>query len=271
MILYYTSSNGEVFNLKAGKLRTRTANYHTYEWSPQAVSQQYGEKVYRFDKSASVYSTTISVFGSLADRRQQLNRLHNAFNTDIYNMTPGRIMHGAYYIECYITVSSTYPENPYTQNELNIYCPYPFWMRDSTYKFLPVEEPEYPYLDYTYDYQYDYKAKLPGKGIIENPGERGANFTLTIYGATTDPKIVLNGIEVGAVTSLGSAEELVVDTRDKTVKKYGLIEKNFFNSRIKGPVSMFTQLPPGVFSVHWNGEFAFDLVVHEERSEPLWI
>lgn len=271
MILFYTSSDGNSYNLKCDKLRTRTASYHTYDWTPQSVSQRYGERVYRFDKPAVTYSTLISVFGTQDERRMQLNRLHSSFNHDIETMTPGRITHGEYYINCFVTASNTYYENPFTQNELNIYCPYPFWKHDTEHKFKHTEILQYPYLDYPIGYNYDYMAKLPGRGFISNTGERKANYTLTIYGAATNPKVVIDGIEVGAYTSLGSAEKLVVDTEQRTVIKKSLIDSNQFNNRIKGNKSMFTPLPIGAVNILWNGELDFDLVVHEERSEPLWI
>lgn len=271
MILYYTSSDGQSYNLKCGKLRTRTASYHTYDWTPQTVKQRYGEKVYRFDKSAIVYTTLISVFGTQEERRMQLNRLHSSFNYDIDNLTFGRITHGEYYIDCFITASNTYYENPYTQNEINIYCPYPFWKHDIKHSFTPDEAKPYPFLDYPHGYNYDFKAKLPARGVLENSGERSANYTLTIYGAATNPRIVINDLEIGVNATIGSAEKVVIDTGTRTVVKYGAVETNLFNNRIKGEKSMFAPIPVGVSNLLWNGTFDFDLVLHEERSEPLWI
>lgn len=271
MILQYISSNGNAFDLKVGNLRTRTANFHDWEWIPQVHEQRYGERVYRFDKNAIVYTATMSVFGSLEKRKEVLNLLHGSFESDIYNMTPGRIVHGAFYIDCYITFSSTGYENPFTNNTINIYCPYPFWIRDNRYRFEIVhDDTPYEYLDYDYNYEYDYSRVLIGRGVVDNPGHGAADFTLTIYGSTAAPFIKIDGVKVGAMASIGDGEKLVVDTKSKTVYKYGNEIVDCFNSRYKNR-SIFEKLAPGTHEIIWSGKFAFDLDIHEERSEPFWI
>ena len=275
MILYYTSSNGQTFNLKVGKVRTRTADFHTYTWDPQSVGQRYGERVYRFDKPAITYTMLLDISGTTAERRMWLNLLHAAFEHDIRNMTPGKITHGASSIDCYITYSSTYEETPYTSNEINVYCPYPFWTEEKLYTLVPISEQEdvteYPYLDYPYDYSYDFKADLDGYMTIENTAQADAEYRLIIHGAATAPFININGVKIGVIASIGASEYVVIDSRLKTVTKYsGNIEENLFNSRYKGDVSMFTPIPSGVYSVLWSGLFGCELYLYEERSEPIW-
>lgn len=271
MILQYKSSNGNLFDLKVGNIRTRTANFHDFEWIPRGHEQRFGEKVYRFDKDPVVYSATMSVFGSLDRRKEVLNLLHGSFEADIHNMKPGRITHGAFYIDCYITFSSTGYENPFTNNTINIYCPYPFWIRDNRYRFEVVQDDTpYEYLDYPYDYNYDFSRVLIGHGVANNPGSGGADFTLTIYENTTQPFIKIDGVRIGAMVSVGEGERLVIDTKTKTVYKYGTEAVNCFNSRYKD-VSIFEKLAPGDHEIIWSGKFAFDLDIHEERSEPFWI
>ena len=141
MILYYTSSNGQTFDLKVGKIRTRTANFHDYEWTPQTTTQQYGECVYGFDKPAITYTMLLSIFGSHDDRKTQLNLLHDAFDHDIRNMTPGKLTHGDSEVECYITFSTTYPDADDTKNEISVFCPYPFWVRPHEYHLEIVPDP----------------------------------------------------------------------------------------------------------------------------------
>lgn len=272
MILKYTSSNGQVFDLKVGKFRTRTADYHNYSWKPQVTNQQYGANVYRFDREVASYSTLLTVFGTEREKRTYLNLLHAAFEHDIVTMTPGRITHGMYYVECYITDSSTYYDNPWTQNELTIYVPYPFWRRDIEYELQASEAEEYEFLDFPYDFQYDYMATLPGFRMITNPGVKPADWKMTIDGYALNPLVVLNGMSVGVNAVIGTGEKLIISSKDKTVIKYGAngSEANLFNNRIKTN-SIFEQLPSGELSVMWSGAFDINLIVYEERSEPLWI
>ena len=269
MILTYTSSNGQTFNLKASTFRTRRANFHDFSWSPKAIDQQYGARVTRFERSPFVYAALISVFGTLSERKEQLNILHAAFDSDIRNMTPGKITHGDYCIDCYIVSSSTFYENPYTQNEIDIYCPYPFWYKVHSYSMHPATAETYDYLDYPYGFLYDFQATLPGHSVIENPGAGGAEWELTVYGYAEEPFVVIGNQKIGVYATVGSDERLVINSKNKTVIKYGAGEENLFNQRYKEQ-SIFNTIPPGEHSVIWSGHFSFDLKVNEERSEPLW-
>lgn len=267
MILKYTSSNGQVFDLKVGKFRTRTADYHNYSWTPQFITQQYGTSVYRFDKAAQTYKTTMSVFGSLVERRQFLNLLHAAFEHDIFTLTPGRITHGMYYIDCFITASNTYYTKPWTNNDLSIYCPSPFWKRDVDYSLTAADAGSYEYLDFPFDYPYDYQATLPGYAMFTNPGVKPADWKIRIKGYAVNPVIVIGDRSIGVNAVIGAGEELVISSRDKTVTKGGA---NLFNARVKTP-DFFDPFTSGEHTVIWSGLFDVDLTIYEERSEPLWI
>lgn len=272
MILKYTSSNGQTYDLKVGHFRTRTANYHNYAWKPQTVAQQYGVKAYRFDKEAVTYTTTLTIFGTLPERRTFLNLLHAAFDHDIFTMTPGRLTHGQYYIECFITTSATSYSNPWTNNALSIYCPYPFWRKDNVYNLHAEEAEEYDWLDYPFDFPYDYQATLPGYSMVMNPGVKPADWLMKIHGYAFKPVVYVGGVAIGANAVIGSEETLVISSKNKTVVKIGANgqEENLFNARIKG-ASIFDPLPSGELPVMWSGLFDIDLIVYEERSEPLWI
>lgn len=268
MILKYTSSNGQTFDLKVGRFRTRTADYHNYSWKPQVTNQRFGANVYRFDREVVSYDTLITVFGTLDERRTFLNLLHAAFDHDIVTNTPGRITHGQYYIECFIIASSTFYENPWTQNTLSIYCPYPFWRRDNNFSLTAREETEtYEYLDFPYDFAFDYKGTLSGYAMIMNPAVKEAEWKLEIHGAVNNPVVVIGGRKIAVNAAIGAGETLVISSIDKTVM---MGDTNLFNSRVKTK-DFFDPLPSGEHSVIWNGLYDMDLTVYEERSEPLWI
>lgn len=272
MILFYESSNGQAFDLKVGQIRTRTANFHDYSWTPKTIEQKYGQKVYSFEKGAVNYTALMSVFGSIDDRKRWLNILHAAFDADIASMTPGRIVHGEYSIGCYITTSSTFYEDPFTQNEINIFCPYPFWRKALPYHLTNREgQSDYAYLDYPIGYDYDYKALLPGYGNIKNEAVNPCDWEMTVKGPVTDPIISIDGRAIGVYATIGAGETLVISSQDKTAKKYGPVgEVNLFNNRIKQG-QMFERITSGVHSVLWSGNFDVDLTLFAERSEPPWI
>ena len=271
MILKYISSNGNTFDLKVGHLRMRTADFHTYEWEPQAVQQQYGERPYRFDRAAVTYSAELSVFGTMEEKKTYLNLLHASFDHDVISNTPGRIAHGAYEIECYIISSSTHYERPYIYNEISIYCPHPFWVREKLYKLEKIEqETGGDYLDFPYDFPFDYKRTLSGYEVIANSGEKAAAYKMIIYGPASWPKIMIGNTEIGARVNIGPDERIEISSRDKTVIRKGLVDESIFNTRWKEK-PMFEPIASGENVVTWSGGFRAELTVYEERSEPLWI
>ena len=272
MILMYTSSNGQTFDLKVGHLRTRTANLHDYSWTPKTIEQQYGARVYRFDKGAVSYTALLSVFGSLDERRNWLNVLHGAFEHDIANLTPGKLTHGMYSIDCYITMSSVYYEDPFTQNSITIFCPYPFWTKEEVFHLTNREgEADYKFLGYPYGYNYDYKAALPGYGAIKNEAVRPCDYQITIKGPVTNPILSIDGRVIGCYAVIGAEERVVINSKSKTVTKYGPTgQTNLFNYRVKG-TNMFGRIRSGAHGVLWSGNFDIDIVLYAERSEPPWI
>ena len=63
-------------------------------------------------------------------------------------------------------------------------------------------------------------------------------------------------------------------TIDSTTKKIFLTKNdgtiiNQFNNRNRDSY-IFEKIPAGSNVVTWNGDFAFDVILLEERSEPKW-
>lgn len=250
MTLTYTCSNGTSFNLRGTAIRTRRADFNTYKWLPQTVGRQYGAYVKSFNRDPLQYSILLDIDGIISDRKTYLNNLHACFDYDIFNMTPGRIAVGDYYIDCYITMSSTFYSKPWTQNELTVYCPYPFWQKNHVYTFNDED----------------------GEETVNNPGSGQAEFILKINGPVGPYVcyITINDQYVGAQTGLSTGDYLTINSRDKTVIAHIAGEDvDAFNARIKNG-SIFQKLKSGTNAVTWSGAKSFELTVCEERSEPLW-
>jgi len=274
MILKYISSNGQEFDLKAADIRARSANFHDYQWTPQIKQLQFGDRVYRFDKEALYYTVLLDIRGGIEHRKETLNALHAAFDADVYALEPGRIVHGDYYIHCFINFSSTYANNPFTNNEITIYCPYPFWIREHTYEFLPKEElPDAnAFLDYDYDFSYDYESDLTGQAYVINPGAGAANYKTYFFGPAVNPYMVIDGNTIGLNTTIETGEYVVIDSRNHTVIRVANNgrQTNLYNQRVKTNKSIFDKIAPGEHSIVYPGTFGFNFVIYEERSEPKW-
>ena len=272
--LQYIASSGNTYNLKGDGIRTKKANYHAWKWGVNGTNLQFGNRISDFTRKPAEYETRLILDGTYDARKQILEALHDDFELDVRNKTPGRVIWGDYYIECYITSSSTYPDgnNIWTDNDVTFYCPYPFWVKEDTKEFAVQEVPSgQTYLDYPFDYAYDYFYGNPGTAVWQTGFPFESKFRLTIYGAVNNPRVQINGYPYQVNDMLSEGEYLVIDSRNNTVIKHTESgqEINIFDYRDKVR-SIFAPIPGGTLTFNWTGAFGFDLTLYEERSEPRW-
>ena len=269
--LKYIASSGNVYNLKGDGIRTKKANYHAWKWGVTGTTLQYGIRISNFTRKPVEYTTQLIFSGSYESRRQMINALHEDFELDIRNGIPGRVIWGEYYIDCFMAESSTEPDvgNVWTKNDVKIYCPYPFWIKEETKSFYPAQAPVgQEFLDYPYDYEYDYFYGNPGSAVWDTEFPFASDFKMTIYGLVSNPRVLVNGYPYQINTDLAEDEYLIIDSRDNTIQKYiGSQVINIFDSRDKTK-SVFQPMPGGALRFNWSGAFGFDLTLFEERSEP---
>lgn len=273
--LDYVASSGRVYNLKSpGMIRTKEANYHIWEWGIDGTELQYGTRVAAFTREAATYSTKLVLDGGYFTRKDLLEDLHDDFELDVKNKTPGRIIWGDYYIDCFITLSSTYPgdRNQWTENDVTIYCPYPFWIREKTRSFYPQEAPVgETFLDYEFDYDYDFYFGDPGIATWPTDFPFASEFKLIIFGPCSNPRILINGYPYQINDTLEGTERIEIDSRNNKVIKHLANGQaiSIFDLRNKEQ-SVFEPIPGGTLTLNWSGAFGFDLIIFEERSEPRW-
>lgn len=273
----YVCSNGEEYNLIGDKMRATSGYFHAYEWKPNTTEREMGVTVNAFAKEPVTYDITLTVRGKEKERKQILNKLTNAFEYDVVNLTPGRIYYGEYYIDGYVKKSSnevSSENNSRTDCKIEIYCPYPFWSMEQQESFYPDSTNKgkpYTFLDYPITYNYDYSRKSAGtqNWIIDH--FRDNNFEMVIYGPCADPRILINGYPYQIYETLEAGEYILIASREKTITKYlrnGTVQ-NIFAKRAKDK-SVFALIPSGVLTLNWSGEFGFDIKVYKERSVPEW-
>lgn len=275
VLLEYVASSGRVYNLKTkGLIRTRTANYHKWDWGVDGTALQFGVRVADFSRGAFTYKSQLVFDGPLAERKALVEALHEDFELDVRNLTPGRIIWGDYYIVCFILSSSTYPDenNWYTDNDIEIYCPHPFWIKEVKRTFYPQEAPEDErFLDYSFDYDYDYYYGSPGIATWTTDFPFPSEFALTVFGPVSNPRILINGYPYQFNDTLESTEYVVISSRDNTIMKHlaNGLSVSIFDLRNKEQ-SIFEPIPANTLTINWSGLFGFDLTLFEERSEPRW-
>ena len=125
-------------------------------------------------------------------------------------------------------------------------------------------------LDYPYDYAFDYLSNIANTEL-NNTDFVPSNFKMLIYGVCVDPSITVGGHTYQVNCTVGESEYLTIDS---TTKKVYLTANdgtiiNQFNNRNKSSY-IFEKIPVGTSAVTWVGDFGFDIILMEERSEPKW-
>ena len=210
------------------------------------------------------------------------NMLMEYAEKDVLALQHGKIIIGDYYLKCYITGSKKgkYLESKgYLTATLTVTTDYPQWVKESTVSFrtdgsvvtnTPQETSAKRNFDFNYDFPYDYTSGMRNK-TLNNTGFVGTNFKLIIFGAAVNPAVHIAGHTYKVNCEVQAGEHLTIDSLSKTVilTRVDGTEVNEFNHRNRASY-IFKEIPSGNNAVTWDGDFGFDVVLLEERSEPKW-
>lgn len=271
MEVKYINSNGKEVNLNKYPYRMLVSDLLDYEWgiigSANTISG-FQSQIYERSVLIDVWKTKEK------SSRVLMNELTDIFEFDIAAETPGRLYIDDSYILCYIYKS----QKSNWETELRTLCEYGViidksrWITEIKKTFYPVgSDSEHPYLDYDYDYDYDYTPSITQSDYINLEHYAPCNFQLKIYGPAIDPSVTIGGVIRQVYTTLEEGQYLLIDSRDKTVKRVlndGSVLDEFDNRRRK-PNSIFGLITPGMNEIIWDS-IGFDLTLFIERSEPRW-
>lgn len=272
----YQNSIGEIYSLQEFGVKIKNAKLHSYSWNVIERKHRFGAAVRDFKKEAIEYKIELRISGTDNRKKEIENMLFEAFERDINARHPGKLLYDDYYIECYITASEISPDEHFgLKKTITTYCPYPFWIKETTYQYLPeppeavkyteLEEgimfPEFPFDFYT----------ETGEEVLINPSFNDSNFIMTIYGFAENPQVSIAEHPYKVEATINEGEQLVINSLTHTVQKIGRLGEitNLYNARGK-IYSVFKKIPPGTNTLQWSGGFGVDIKLFDERSEPKW-
>lgn len=272
----YQNSIGEIYSLQEFGVKIKNAKLHSYSWNVIERKHRFGAAVRDFKKDAIEYKIELRISGTDNRKKEIENILFEAFERDINTKRPGKLLYDDYYIECYITASETSPDEYFgLKKTITAYCPYPFWIKETTYQYFPeppeavkyteLEEgimfPEFPFDFYT----------ETGEEVLINPSFNDSNFIMTIYGFAENPQVSIAEHPYKVEATINEGEQLVINSLTHTVQKIGRLGEitNLYNARGK-IYSVFKKIPPGTNTLQWSGGFGVDIKLFDERSEPKW-
>lgn len=279
MDIYYESAAGKRFNLNAWPFMIQNQAElfsGTWEYTADSATGVSGGRITTFGRSIATKSIELEVYAESAHEYASLmSSFHEAYVTDIANLTPGHISVNGYQLSCYITGTDygEYDENFYAIDmSLKIVSEYPYWTKavKGVYFKNPELIPVSEFLDYPKGYKHDY-THLHTAIRLSNDHYAPCDFQMLIYGPCKNPAIEIDGAKYEVLTEVSEGGYLVIDSRYSTVKKYEVFgeETNVFNSRNKDSY-LFKKIPAGSNLVTWVGSFSFDLTLFQERGEPKW-
>lgn len=212
------------------------------------------------------------------DWKEHINELNDVILEDVMNGKKGKFYIDDYFLRCNITAVS--------QNECNYmngiesftltltsdsFC----WIREETHSFVSTSAIEstdtkrYPYI-----YPYRYHPRI-GTSDLYNLMNIPTHYVIRIYGPASNPSITINRHVYQVFTNVERNEYLEIDYSSestRTISRYkrdgGHIDE--FNNRSKQS-TIFKQIDPGLQPIVWKGDFSFDVVLIDERSQPKWI
>lgn len=257
-------------------VKIKNAKLHSYSWNAIEKKQRFGAIVRDFKKDAIEYKIELRIYGTDNRKKEIENMLFEAFERDINAKHPGKLLYDDYYIECYITASEISPDEHFgLKKTITAYCPYPFWIKETTYQYLaePPEAVKYTDLEAGImfpEFPFDF-APVRGEKILENPSFTDSNFIMIIYGFAESPQVSIAGHPYRVETTVYEGERLVIDSKKGTVKKIGRLGEvvDCYNARQKD-YSVFEKIPAGLNVFQWSGGFGIDITLFDERSEPKW-
>ena len=305
MEVFYINHLNEKIDLNSNNIILQYQEFFDYSWD----ATMRNNKISGFTRlSATIPVTAAVTADTWTEYLIIANNFYQIIEKDVLAKVPGKLYVGEFYIVCYIAgdkKTDAFMGVPFQAKNLSIVTDYPHWCRDKTCSFYlnpdaiideqgrnevaeTVEnvstEPEYPW-DYPYgyiskykpakkhflrDYAYDY-YKNHTVGRLDNDHFAESDFRMIVYGPCTHPEIRIGPNLYRVNTILYDSEYLVIDSRERTIVKYGRngVQTNLFNARDK-VFYVFQKIPAGKQTVRWNAQYSFDVILYQERSEPLW-
>lgn len=278
----FTNSAGKTFNLlDFNMMKLKDAQLHKYAWVPEGIKYKYGELLQTFTKDVQQFSCTFKVFGNETERKAKLNEFHDATEHDVMLTQPGNLIVDGYSIECYMIDSDTIaPEDDSgtTTNEVLLYCPFPFWIKETKYEIKATGTAEVvDGLDFSFDLSCDLGVGGYRK-VIDFDVTIPLDFKMVIYGECSNPAIYINGhlYEVNVVVPAYSTltiSSIEKNDREKAVfltypsgATQSVLYARNRDSYIFEPIT-----GSGKIIVSSSQNINFDLYIIEKRSEPKWI
>ena len=270
----YISAAGTVIDFDGRPYTWENANnLLDYEWDFEDVKNSgYGSTIKRLDRAAVTKSVPITVYG--ADGQSidsDIEYLSSVFEPDVLLRTPGKLYVNDCYVFAYVVGSEKvlYKNNRLAKLELTFVIESPFWIDEDLHRFDPLTTGIGD--GFILPTALPVALVSPNARQLVNPHYGPSKALITMYGPVTDPEFSVNTHTYSITGELILGERVEIDQVKRTVTKVTTSGErlNFFAYRGK-TFSVFEPIPSGENFVYSSNDFTFDILLFNERSEPLW-
>lgn len=278
MTIKYYNANGSFITLNSGNYLVSANDLRNFAWEYVATNRPsgFGGRV-TFSRPVQEKKLIVGIKGATASEfNTNASALMALTEPDILNHTPGKLYLGDQYLTCYLATSgavSVYSRRGnWVSKELTVVVTEPFWHTKSLFRFLagaPQEVDDPKRYDLRYPYRY---IATSNSGTVTNSHYSSCPMIITAYGAATDPSITIGGNIYAVTASISSGQRIIINQLNRTVVSMAADSTvtNLFDYRDKDN-DIFLPVEPGTQTVVYDGSFAFDIVIIQQRSEPTWI
>lgn len=274
MDIYYISAKGDKLNLVEWPYRIQTGDILNYKKSYTYSSISHGREILGFNSEITENNIVLTVSArTMEEYYTALNRFYDVVNSDVENLTQGKLYVNDQYLRCYIFGSKKteweYGCN-FLDNTIFIVSEKPSWIREQKITYERKQASDTGYLDYPYDYPYDYSPNDMAV-YLKNTEVMPADFKLVIQGPCENPQVTIGQNKCQIMTTLSSYEYIVLNSMDRTAYKVsstGTVT-NVFES-LNRNYENFDKIPQGKHIISINGTFRMEITMYMKRSEPRW-
>lgn len=280
--LIYENNKGEKINLCKLPYWLNVENIFDYEWDYTKREKRRGSIIAGFTKVISTKDLVLHIMGnSKSVRDDAIDNFNSIVESDIYDGRPGKIWVGNWYTYGYIVASKNEKwqyDVPIIKKTITLAREQDSWYRTIVKKsyegdaYTPTPAEWDKNFEPSYDFPHDYMTDFDTSVKLVNPDALPSNFILMIQGEAIQPRVKIgdNIIEFNMEVPTGAVLEINAITKKVTMHMPDGTDVNSFGAR-NPDYYVFERISSGANAVTWNGGFAWEITLFEERSEPRWL
>jgi hypothetical protein len=270
----YVNHLGETLDLHGGGIWCDSGELADWEWAAKTLN---GRTAGLYREQRTIPFNLIIVGRTEQHGLELRNALFEIMEKDAIVSKPGRLYVDGWYLKCIAVYSRKdlyWVTGKAAKYEIGLLADDPVWTKE--HSFSMPKDGTGTGLNFPHNFPYNFAGSKEAS-YINNPGIMGAPVRMTVYGPASNPYVIVGKNRYEIEAEVKSGGKLVIDGTEKTITlydEYGNAENAFSKRRgvqRQGSGSyVFQPVAPGENLVSWNGSFAFDVVLFEQRSERRW-